>query len=152
MSRPAEPVVLDRQPLIGLVEKAGRLLRMDMVAAARARGHSEIRFAHNAVFGHLPLEGARVSDLAERAGITKQSMGEVVRELVGLGVLRIGPDPEDGRAKRVTYTERGLEIAADGRRHLLELEARFAEEFGARNYAATRQVLEKLVDSLAADR
>ena len=147
MSMPREPVVLDREPFIGLVDKASRLLRMDMVEAARARGHTEIRFAHNAVLGHLSLEGSRASDLAERAGITKQSMGEVVRELVALGVLELRPDPDDRRAKLVTYTERGLQIALDGREYLIELETRFAEEFGERNYAAARRVLEKLIDS-----
>ena len=105
MSIPREHVVLDREPFIGLVDRASRLLRADMVHAARARGHTEIRFAHNAVLGHLPLEGSRISDLADRAGITKQSMGEVVAELVALGILEMRPDPLDRRAKLVTYTQ-----------------------------------------------
>lgn len=142
---------LDREPLIGLVDKVSRVLRNDMVRTARAQGHTDLRFAHNAVFGHLGLEGDRVSDLAERAGITKQSMGEVVRELVVLGLVELRPDPTDRRAKLVIYTERGLDVARDGRRHLIELEQRFANEFGERDYDAARRVLEQLIRTTLLD-
>ncbi len=146
MSRAPDPGVLDREPFIALVDKAGRLLSADMVHQARAEGHHEVRYAHNAVFGHLPLEGARASELAARAQITKQSMGEVVRELVELGLVETRPDPADRRAKLVTYTERGRTLALQGRSHLIALERRFAEEYGE-DYAAARRVLESLIHS-----
>ena len=76
-----------------------------MVREARERGHTEIRLAHNAVFATLHGEAGRTSDMAARAGITKQSMGEVVRELADLGILEVHPDPEDRRAKLVSYTD-----------------------------------------------
>jgi DNA-binding MarR family transcriptional regulator len=43
--------------------------------------------------------------LAERAGVTKQAIGPVVRELEQLGYVRTGPDPADHRAKLVSLTE-----------------------------------------------
>src|SRR3954470_19241200 len=97
MSRRARQ--LTRQPLIGLVHEADRELQSDMVRAARAHGWTEAKFAHNAVFGTLGFEGARTADLAVRAGITRQSMGEIVRELVELGILEMTPDPTDRRAE-----------------------------------------------------
>src|SRR3954452_3063076 len=98
-----------RQPLIGLVHEADRALQTDMVRAARAQGWPEAKFAHNAVFGTLGLEGARTADLAVRAGITRQSMGEIVRDLVELGILEMAPDPTDrrGRAGVCTPLRRG---------------------------------------------
>jgi len=135
-------VRLEQRPFISLVDKAARALAVDMVREARGRGYPFVRLAHNAVFGTLFGEAGRISDMAARAGITKQSMGEVVRELVDLGVLEMTVDPEDRRAKVVSYTEFGLEVTNGGRHYLEELEKLFAREFGDADYAATRRVLE----------
>ncbi|MDX6284281.1 MAG: hypothetical protein QOH03_5352 [Kribbellaceae bacterium] len=138
----------DRKPLIALVERANRALQANMVRIAHLRGHPEVKPAHNAVFGTLSREGSRASDMAERVGITRQSMGEVIREMVALDILEMRPDPADRRAKLVTYSERGLEVAADGYGHLVELERRFTEEFGAAEYDIARDVLSRIVDLL----
>ncbi|NEA35822.1 MarR family transcriptional regulator [Streptomyces sp. SID13031] len=139
---------LGSRPLIAVVDRANRALQADMVQTAHRHGHPEIKSAHNSVFGTLAEEGSRAIDMAERAGITRQSMGEVVRELVGLGILEMRPDPEDRRAKLVTYTEHGRAVASDGYRHLIELEERFAAEFGAAEYAIARDVLGRIAGLL----
>ncbi len=141
---------LDRRPFISVVDKTSHALAADMVREARGRGYPFIRLAHNAVFGTLFGEGGRMSDMAARAGITKQSMGEVVRELVDFGVLEMTVDPDDRRAKLVSYTEFGLEVTSGGRRYLESLEELLAEEFGERDYAAARRVLEGVTELLAA--
>jgi DNA-binding MarR family transcriptional regulator len=138
----------DRKPLIALVDRANRALQADMVQTGHRRGHPELKPAHNAVFGTLSSSGARAADMAARAGMTRQSMGEVIRDLVGLGILEMCPDPEDGRAKLVTYTEHGRRVANDGYQHLRELEQRFAEEFGEREYDIARDVLARIAELL----
>jgi DNA-binding MarR family transcriptional regulator len=138
----------DRRPLISLVDRANRALQNHMVEAAHRRGHPEIKHAHNAVFATLLEEGTRATDMAARAGITRQSMGEVIRELVDLGILEMKPDPDDRRAKLVTYSEAGLEFAREGNQHLIDLEKRFVEEFGAEEYELVRTFLERLVPLL----
>ncbi|MEU8227622.1 MarR family winged helix-turn-helix transcriptional regulator [Kribbella sp. NPDC048915] len=147
MSRP-QPPRPDRKPLIVLVERANRALQTDMVRRAHADGHSEVKVAHNSVFGTLHRGGARAADMAARAGITRQSMGEVIREMVALDLLEMKPDPEDRRAKLVDYTDHGLDVAGDGFRYLIELERRFAAEFGEQEYDIARDVLARLVDLL----
>ncbi len=147
MSRPQVPR-LGRKPLIALVERAARALQSDMVRQAHADGHTEVKMAHNSVFGTLHAEGARAADMAARAGITRQSMGEVIRDMVALDLLEMRSDPNDGRAKVVTYSEHGLDVAGDGFGYLHELERRFAEEFGEDEYAVARDVLERLIDVL----
>lgn len=142
---------LVRTPFIALVDRANRALQVDMVRQAVDDGYDEIRPAHNLVFGTLYSEGSRASDMAARAGITKQSMGEVVRDLVDLGILEMRPDPEDGRAKLVTYTEYGETVIGGGRRHLAELEDRFERAFGADMYAAAREVLSRMAEVLAGE-
>ncbi|MEV6417755.1 MarR family winged helix-turn-helix transcriptional regulator [Kribbella sp. NPDC051718] len=138
----------DRKPLIALVDRANRALQSHMVRMAHLRGHPEVKPAHNSVFGTLAEEGSRAIDMAERAGITRQSMGEVVREMVGLGILEMRPDPADRRAKLVTYSEHGRAVAADGYGHLVELEQRFVAEFGAAEYEIARDVLGRIAGLL----
>lgn len=137
-----------RKPMIGVVARAHRELRADMLREAHRRGHTHITPAHNDVFATLPLEGARASDMAARAGITRQSMGEIVRELVDLGLLEMRPDPTDGRAKIVTFSPRGLEFTRQGMQHIIDLEQRFADELGAEDYETARRVLEAIVGLL----
>ncbi len=139
---------LGRKPFIALVDRANRALQTDMVRTGHRRGHPELKLVHNAVFGTLQPEGSRAAEMAVRAGITRQSMGEVIREMVALDILEMRPDPEDGRAKLVTYSEHGREVAADGYAHLNDLEAHFAEEFGEEDYETARKVLTRVADLL----
>jgi DNA-binding MarR family transcriptional regulator len=130
--------------MIALVHRADRAFQTHMVKEAHSRGRPDIKPAHNAIFSIMGAEGERASSLAAHAGITRQSMGEVVRDLVGLGILEMVPDPEDGRAKVIRYTEEGTRFTNVGMRHIRSLEDRFVEEFGA-DYEAARFVLERVV-------
>lgn len=116
-----------------------------MVRTAHEHGFTEVRLAHNSAFGVLPAEGARITDMAARAGITKQSMGEVVRELVDLGICRMEPDPSDRRAKVVSYTDYGITVTAAGFAHLQQMERTLAKTFGA-DYEAARRVLDWVIE------
>ena len=138
----------DRKPLIALVDRANRALQADMVRTAHLRGHPEVKPAHNSVFGTLTEGGARAAEMATRAGMTRQSMGEVIRDLVALDVLEMRTDPDDRRAKVVTFTDHGASVASDGYRHLIELEERLTEELGTDAYETARDVLGRLPDLL----
>jgi DNA-binding MarR family transcriptional regulator len=138
----------DRKPLIALVHDADKAFQAHMVWNAHARGRPDIKPAHNFLFAILGDDGDRAANLAARAGITRQSMGEVIRDLVDLGILEMVPDPDDGRAKIVRYTPEGKTFASSGYQHLHDLEKVFEKEFGA-DYEATRLVLERVVGLLS---
>ena len=138
----------DSVPLIALAEKSARALRTDMVRNAHARGLTEIQPAHNAVFATLPADGARAADMAARAGVTRQSMGEVIRDMVGLGLLETVPDPADGRAKIVRFTDDGLGFAQQGYEHIIDLERILRDTFGDDDVDATRRVLAGIIEML----
>lgn len=137
-------------PLIALVDRVNRALQADMVRQAHERGHTQVKQAHNAVFGTLGAGGARASDMAARAGITRQSMGEIIRDLVGLGLLEMRTDPADRRAKLVTYTAAGIELTTGGFQHIQDMEARFADALGADDYQRVRTGLMSIVGLLTA--
>lgn len=134
----------ERPPFISLVDKASRALRTDLTRRAHEAGFPELQPAHNSVFATLPPEGARAADMALRAGITRQSMGEVIRDLVRLGILEMVPDPSDGRAKIVRWTAYGTKVTDDGYARLVAVEKMLLDEFGVEDYEAARRVLARV--------
>lgn len=114
----------------------------DTVAAA---GHDGLRAVHSPVLRHLPPEGGRVADLARATGLAKQSVAYVVADLVALGYLQAGPDPEDGRARRLEYTARGHALLAALVAASREAEAALAVTLGRQRLAALRDTLETVL-------
>ena len=140
-----------RTPLIALVYRANRTMQADMTRQARVRGWDRAKPAHNSVFGNLGYEGARPAELAARAGITRQSMGEVIRELVDFGILEMTPDPTDKRAKVVRYTELGIRETAQGGDHIVDVEEQLIAALGEDEYENLRTGLEKIVELLGSE-
>jgi DNA-binding MarR family transcriptional regulator len=137
-----------RKPLIALVHEADRAFNLHMVEMTHAAGRPEIKPSHNAVVAHLPSGiPRRAADLAADAGMTRQSMGELVRELTEFGLVDSVPDPEDRRAKLVSWTDAGLGLARHGKQHLAAIEQRLEAEFGE-EYESARRVLERVADVL----
>jgi DNA-binding MarR family transcriptional regulator len=137
-----------RKPLIALVHDADRAFNLHMVEMTHAAGRPEVKPSHNSVIAHLPSgTPRRAADLAADAGMTRQSMGELVRELTDLGIVEAVPDPEDRRAKLVSWTQAGLAMARLGKRHLAVIEQRLEAEFGE-EYESARRVLERVAEVL----
>lgn len=71
-----------------------------------ARG--QVSAAHIHITRHLPLAGARLTELARFAGMSKQAMGTLVKQCEAWGMVRRSGDATDARARRVVFTEAGL--------------------------------------------
>ena len=107
-------------------------------------GHPEIRPPHGNVMQFLDDGGTRVSVLAERAQMTKQSMAELVTHLERLGYVERVPDPSDRRAKLVRSTARGKELYAIARAVVAEIEAEWTSRLGKAKMRELRELLEEL--------
>ena len=112
------------------------------------RGHPEVRAPHGNVLQFLDDEGTRVSVLARRAQITKQSMAELVAHLERHGYVERVPDPDDGRAKLVRATSRGRQVYAVAREFVAELEAEWTRKLGRRKMRQLRALLSELNQAL----
>jgi DNA-binding MarR family transcriptional regulator len=112
------------------------------------RGHSEIRPPHGNVMQFLDDGGTRVSVLADRAHMTKQSMAELVAHLERLGYVERVPDPSDRRAKLARATPRGRELYAIAREVVGEIEAEWTRRLGKAKMRRLRELLEELNASL----
>ena len=106
--------------------------------------YNDIRISHGCVFGNIDPEGTRLTDLAERARMTKQSVGEVTSDLEQRGYVERVPDPSDGRAKIIRLTERGRAAQALGIGLIDELEQEWGERFGSERVAVLREALEAI--------
>jgi DNA-binding MarR family transcriptional regulator len=133
-----------KQPLIRLLDVAFDDFSDELAKRVEAAGFTDIRPGHGCVFGTIDPEGSRLTDLAERANMTKQSVGEATSDLEQRGYVERVPDPEDGRAKIIRLTERGREAQAIGRRLIDEGEREWAERFGEERVAALREALEAI--------
>jgi DNA-binding MarR family transcriptional regulator len=108
-------------------------------------GYGDIREGYGCVFGFIDIdEGSRLTELAERAGLTKQAVGEVIPELEQLGYVTREPDPRDGRAKIIKLTPKGREATLTGRRLFAEIEREWAEQLGEDLLAGLREAAERI--------
>ncbi|MGO9822003.1 MAG: MarR family winged helix-turn-helix transcriptional regulator [Solirubrobacteraceae bacterium] len=103
---------------------------------------SDLRSTHGCVFGNIDPAGSRLTELAERARMTKQSVGEVTTDLEQRGYVERVPDPADGRAKIIRLTERGHEAQTLGFELIAEIEREWGERIGEERVAALRDALE----------
>jgi DNA-binding MarR family transcriptional regulator len=113
-----------------LLVAAERRFNDDLLAALHASGLDDLRPAHGAVFANVDPDGTRPSELARRAGMTKQAMGELIADLEAKGYVERRPDPADGRAALLVPTDRGraADRAADDA--IARIEAEYVELLG----------------------
>jgi DNA-binding MarR family transcriptional regulator len=107
--------------------------------------YSDIRPTHGCVFRFVREDGLRLTRLAELAGITKQSAGEIVDDLANRGYVERTPDPADKRAKLICLTDRGREAQATGFALFAEVERQWIERYGTERWEAMRSLLEEIV-------
>tara|TARA_R110002073_G_scaffold389_6_gene3476 strand:+ start:1122 stop:1541 length:420 start_codon:yes stop_codon:yes gene_type:complete len=95
------------------------------------RGYPDIRPSHSAVFANLGMGAVRVTELAERARVTQQAMGKMLKELERTGYVARDIDGGDKRAKEIRLTGRGVALAADSLAVVDEVRAYYALKIGA---------------------
>ncbi len=121
----------------------GELLRRAQEGYAAA-GFPDLRPSHGPVFAYLPPEGCRVTELAERARVTKQAMGYLVDYLEEHGYVERVPDPTDRRAQLVRRTERGWEFNRAARRLVQEIQDEWATLIGEEQMRQLLRILRQL--------
>jgi DNA-binding MarR family transcriptional regulator len=135
----------DRRENIGrLLLRAQRDFDAELNARLREQGYPDVRLAHSALFAHIDSGGTRSSELAERAGMTKQGMGQLVADLEKKGYVERVEDPADGRAKLVRLTKKGRRHVLDAREIIGEIEEAYARRLGDGRLEMLRAILKDL--------
>lgn len=141
-------ITLQRRTLGGMLRLVEETARAQVYARMIQLGFADIRPAHSSLFRNIAADGSRVSDLADRAQMTKQSMGYLADNLAAAGYVTLEPDPTDGRAKLVRLSDKGRAAWEALVKLSGEVEAEFADLIGREEMTQLRRLLEALTDRL----
>lgn len=100
------------------------------LALSNLAARDQVSAAHIHITRHLSLSGDRITDLAQRAGMSKQAMADLVVQCSAWGLVTRQPDPLDARARRVCFTATGLAWLQAFRDAVAQAEAEFRAEVG----------------------
>jgi len=131
-----------------LLAKASQHWNQLLAEAFQRQGQGDVRPSFGSVL--VPLfeeDNLRMSELASRARLAKQTMTTMVRVVEQAGLVQRVRDAEDARATRVHLTERGRRLRPVAERELQRLEARITAQLGERRMAALRASLAQVIDA-----
>ncbi|MBF6168408.1 winged helix DNA-binding protein [Streptomyces gardneri] len=137
--------------LLKLLSQATAAYERALNDELRARLDGHLRPAHYAVFRYLDPNGSRITALAEAAGMTQQSMGELVTHLEHSGLVVRQVDPADRRARVVMVTEAGRAALGVAEQRIREIEGTVAQALGERRLAEMRAALARVGAVLASE-
>jgi DNA-binding MarR family transcriptional regulator len=109
-----------------------------------AAGFGDVTAAQGRVFARIDPDGTRITDLAERAQVTKQTAGFLVDQLERTGYVRRVPDPRDARARLVQIAERGRAAVEIARKTEAGVEAEWTRHLGRASATQFRRALTRL--------
>src|SRR4029453_10061120 len=104
--------------------------------AVRAAGFTDFTVAQGRLAAGIDPQGTRLSVLAERAQVAKQTATALVDHLEHSGYVERVPDPADGRARLVRLTRRGMEVIPVARAEERVIEREWTQHPGARRMRA----------------
>ncbi|QBD82618.1 MarR family transcriptional regulator [Ktedonosporobacter rubrisoli] len=132
-------------PLLGQHINTVLLVILDRILSAlHQSGFTDLRPAHLSIFRNLVPHGLHISELAERAGITKASVIYLVDDLQEHGYVQRLPDPSDGRATIVQFSERGWATYEVATTAVRSLEEEWARAVGREEMEAFLAILARL--------
>jgi DNA-binding MarR family transcriptional regulator len=124
-------------------------VRDQLYAGVVAAGYDDLNAAHVGLWRYPGLEGLRPSQLADRRGITKQSVNDLLGHLELHGYLLRVPDSADGRARVIRLTSKGWRLQQTIYAEAGEAQLRIADILGPRRFAQLHSSLELLTEQLA---
>jgi DNA-binding MarR family transcriptional regulator len=100
------------------------------LALSNLAARDQISAAHIHITRHLSLQGSRLTELAQAAGMSKQAMGNLVNQCEAWGLVKREGDSRDARAKQLVFTEAGLAWLAAFQMAVAQAEEEFKASVG----------------------
>jgi DNA-binding MarR family transcriptional regulator len=128
--------------LIGaLLRVPAQAIHRRIITELNAAGFDDLRVPHMAVLQFPGPDGVRPGVLAERAGMSRQAMNQLLRSLEGLGYIARSAAPDEGRAVLVRLTKRGRAAYAKIHEILRAIEREWSAELGPKRFAQLKELL-----------
>lgn len=118
-----------------------------IIQELNAAGFEELRVPHMAVLQFPGPDGVRPGMLAERAGMSKQAMNQLLRSLDALGYITRSDAPGEGRARIVHLTRRGRAAYAQIHEVLRDIEREWSAELGPKRFTELKELLLRVWES-----
>lgn len=143
----ATPPMETKDMLIGaLLRVPGQAIQRRIIRDLNGAGFTELRVPHMAVLQFPGPDGARPTTLAERAGVSKQAMNQLLRSLEGYGYLETKA-PDAGRARIIRLTKRGRAAYSKIHNILRDIEVEWNTELGQRDFVRLKELLLRVWNS-----
>src|SRR5690242_13981322 len=128
--------------LIGaLLRVPAQAIHRRLIKELNGAGFDELRLPHMAVLQFPGPDGVRPGALAERTGMSKQAMNQLLGSLEGLGYIERSDTPDEGRARVVRFTKRGRAAYSKVHDILREIEREWSGELGPARFAQLKELL-----------
>ncbi len=150
MSSPSSQAsrVAANEMLVGaLLRVPAQAIHRRIISELNDAGFDDLRVPHMAVLQFPGPDGARPGVLAERAGMSKQAMNQLLRSLERLGYLARSDAPDQGRARIVRLTKRGRAAYAKIHEILRDIEREWSTELGSKQFAQLKELLLRVWNS-----
>jgi DNA-binding MarR family transcriptional regulator len=146
-SLPSRPVASENLLIGALLRVPAQAIHRRIINELNAAGFEDLRVPHMAVLQFPGPDGVRPGVLAERAGMSKQAMNQLLRSLEALEYLARSDAPEEGRARIIHMTRRGRAVYAKMHDILREIEREWRAELGAKVFAQLKRLLTRVWES-----
>jgi DNA-binding MarR family transcriptional regulator len=134
--------------LIGaLLRVPAQAIHRRIISDLNAGGFDDLRIPHMAVLQYPGPDGVRPGTLAERAGMSKQAMNQLLRSLEALGYIARSDAPGEGRARMVRLTRRGRAAYTKIHDILRDIERQWIAELGPKQFADLKALLRRVWES-----
>ncbi len=106
------------------------------------RGWPAITPSQSTLMAHVRPEGIRITELAQRMGVTRQAAHHLVQELYQSGFVVTREDPSNLSAKLVVLSSNGEIVVRDALAIYVEIERVLSKNIGAKAVKDLRVALE----------
>ncbi len=113
--------------------------------AMRDAGY-DVTVAQARLAQRIAEDGTRLTELADRAGVTKQTASLLVAALEREGLVERVPDPDDGRARLIRLSARGREAAQRAMEVVIGVEGEWTAHLGPELTERLREALVRLCE------
>ena len=128
--------------LIGaLLRVPAQAIHRRIIKELNAASFDELRLPHMAVLNFPGPDGVRPGTLAERVGMSKQAMNQLLRSLEGLGYIVRSDAPDEGGARLIRFTKRGRAAYSKVHDILRDIEREWSAELGPKRFAQLKELL-----------
>jgi DNA-binding MarR family transcriptional regulator len=112
-----------------------------LIAELNDAGFDGLSLPHMAVLQYPGPDGCRPIELAERAGVSKQAMNQLLQSLERLGYIRRSAVEPGGLARIVHLTERGVAAWDKMCEVLVDIEEEWRATLGESRFSLLKDIL-----------